>query len=155
MKEIERKFLVKSEDYKHESRSSAYIAQGYLNSDPERTVRIRIKGNKGFLTIKGPGNSSGLTRTEWESEIPAGEAKVLLELCEPGIIEKIRHEVPCGSHLFEVDEFLGENQGLTIAEIELQSEDEDFIKPQWIGPEVSGEARYYNSQLSKRPFNTW
>lgn len=153
--EIERKFLVKSDVYKTFATSQERIVQGFLNTDPERTVRIRIKGGKGYLTVKGKGNESGTTRFEWETEIMVAEAMNLIDLCEPVILEKIRFEVPAAGHLFEVDEFLGENKGLTIAEIELRHEDERFEKPDWLGKEVTGDNRYYNSQLSKEPFIQW
>lgn len=153
--EIERKFLIKSDSYKTNVKSKTKIAQGFLNKDPKRTVRVRIRNNKGYLTIKGKGNASGTTRFEWEKEIPLAEATNLLALCEPLIIEKNRYEVPIGKHIFEVDEFLGDNQGLVIAEVELTNEDEQFIKPNWLGNEVTGNAKYYNSQLSKNPFKDW
>lgn len=153
--EIERKFLVKSDAYKTVATSEERIVQGFLNTDPERTVRVRIKGDKGYLTVKGKGNDSGTTRFEWETEIRVGEAMNLIDLCESVILEKMRYEIPLGEHLFEVDEFLGENKGLIIAEIELQHEDEPFEKPYWLGKEVTGDTRYYNSQLSKIPFIKW
>ncbi len=152
--EIERKFLVKG-DFKQEVRQKFDITQGYLSSVPERTVRVRIKGDKGFLTIKGKGNETGATRFEWEIEIPVEQAKELLNLCEPHLIQKTRYLLNSGSHLFEVDEFYGENKGLVIAEIELLSEDEDFEKPAWLGEEVTGVARYYNAMLSKHPWLHW
>lgn len=155
MLEIERKFLVRSTAFKALAAAKNTIAQGYLNSDPERTVRIRIMGESGFLTIKGKGNESGTTRLEWETELPLAEARPLLALCEKGMIEKIRYEVKVGSHLFEVDEFLGENEGLLIAEIELRDENESFEKPGWLGEEVTGDERYYNAFLSKNPFKNW
>ena len=153
--EIERKFLVKSDAYKNNASSETRIVQGFLNTDPERTVRVRIKGDKGYLTVKGKGNDSGITRFEWETEIPIAEATNLIDLCEPGILEKNRFEVPFENHVFEVDEFLGENKGLIIAEVELQHEDEHFTKPDWLGEEVTGDVKYYNSQLSITPFNQW
>ena len=153
--EIERKFLVVSDAYKQEATSQVRIAQGFLNTDPERTVRVRIKGNQGFLTVKGPSNPSGTTRFEWETEISLQEATNLIDLCEDVILEKERFEVPLGNHLFEVDEFLGENKGLVVAEIELNHEDEVFERPKWLGEEVTGQPKYYNSQLSKKPFATW
>ena len=153
--EIERKFLVKSGVYKKDVTSETRIVQGFLNTDPERTVRVRIKGDKGYLTIKGKGNATGTTRFEWEQEISLVEATNLIDLCEPGILEKIRFEVPVGKHVFEVDEFLGENKGLVVAEVELQYEDERFEKPKWLGDEVTGQTKYYNSQLSKKPFSKW
>lgn len=153
--EIERKFLVTSDAYKSLAAKKSRIAQGYLNRDPNRSVRIRIKGNHGFITVKGPGNPSGTSRFEWEKEIDLEEAKNLLLLCEQPIIDKYRYEVKFGKHIFEVDEFLGENLGLVVAEIELKSEDELFIKPDWIGEEVTGDPKYYNSQLSNVPFSKW
>ncbi len=155
MIEIERKFLVNSETYKNEAQKNYRIVQGFLNTDPERTVRVRIKGDQGFLTIKGIGNASGTSRFEWEKEIPVIEAEQLMLLCEEGIIEKTRYEIPSGSHIIEVDEFYGENNGLTIAEIELNDENETFLAPNWLGKEVTGDSRYYNSQLGKKPFKTW
>ncbi len=155
MLEIERKFLVVSDDYKTEAVRHQQIAQGYLNADPERTVRVRIKGESGFLTIKGKGNNSGTTRFEWETEIALHDAKALLQLCEEGTIDKIRYEVEAGPHVFEIDEFFGVNEGLVVAEIELRSEDEDFAKPAWLGKEVTNDHRYYNSWLSKNPYSTW
>jgi adenylate cyclase len=155
MIEIERKFLVASEAFKRDALRQNHIAQGYLNTHAERTVRVRIKGEKGYLTIKGESSVTGLSRFEWEKEISVEEAKQLLLLCEKGVIEKIRYEIHVGEHLFEVDEFLGENKGLIIAEVELQSETEQFEKPNWIGKEVTQDHRYYNSYLSQNPFSRW
>ena len=155
MEEIERKFLVTNTDFISESNSNNRIVQGYLNSDPSRTVRVRIKGEQGFLTIKGKGNASGTTRFEWEKEIDVAEAEALLLLCEKGIIDKIRYEILVGKHTFEVDVFSGENQGLVMAEVELSEENEFFEKPKWLGNEVTGDKRYYNSYLSKNPFISW
>ena len=155
MIEIERKFLVNSDAFKNDALRKNHIAQGYLNSTPERTVRVRIKGDTGYLTIKGKSNETGLSRFELEKEIPLEEAKALLLLCEKGIIEKNRYEVPVGKHLFEVDEFFGENIGLLLAEVELQSESEFFEKPHWLGDEVTQDQRYYNSYLSQHPFISW
>lgn len=155
MIEIERKFLVSSDAFKTEAFKENTIAQGYLSSVPERTVRVRIKGDKGFLTIKGISNASGLSRFEWEKEIPVEEAKKLLVLCEKGVIDKTRFEVKVGNHIFEVDEFHGENKGLTVAEVELQSEAETFEKPDWLGEEVTDDNRYYNAYLSNHPFTGW
>ncbi|MFD0977343.1 CYTH domain-containing protein [Salinimicrobium gaetbulicola] len=153
MQEIERKFLLKSTvNFKKEARKNTRIVQGYLNSNPERTVRVRIKGEKAFLTIKGISNESGLSRFEWEKEIPVSEAETLLPLCEPGVIEKVRYEVPVGKHIFEVDEFFGSNDGLILAEVELSTEEEEFEKPVWLGEEVTGRKEFYNSYLSKHPF---
>lgn len=155
MIEIERKFLVVNNDFKSQATSENRIVQGYLNSNPERTVRVRIKGNKGFLTIKGKGNESGTSRMEWEKEINLQDAEQLLSLCEKGSIDKIRYEIPLGNHTYEVDVFAGENNGLIIAEIELQSEDEIFETPSWLGKEVTGDERYYNAYLSNTPFLSW
>ena len=155
MVEIERKFLVKSDDFKEQAFTQNNIAQGYLSSIPERTVRVRIKGNKGFITIKGIGQQGGMSRFEWENEIPLGEAQELLKLCEKGKIEKTRFEVQFGKHIFEIDEFYGENEGLIMAEIELESETESFEKPDWLGEEVTNDKRYYNAYLSKNPFKSW
>ena len=153
--EIERKFLVTSEAYKRVATSQTKIVQGFLNTHPERTVRVRLKGDKAFITVKGKGNESGTTRFEWEKEISTAEAINLIDLCEPIILEKNRFEVPSGKHRFEVDEFLGENKGLVVAEIELEQEDEAFLKPDWLGEEVTGKPEYYNSQLSKKSYNQW
>ena len=155
MIEIERKFLVNSNAFKTEAFTQNRIAQGYLSSVPGRTVRVRIKGNKGYLTIKGSSNESGLSRFEWEKEIPVDEAIELLKLCEKGIIDKTRFEVKIGNHIFEIDEFYGENEGLIMAEIELNSETETFEKPSWLGIEVTNDKRYYNSYLSQNPFMKW
>lgn len=154
-KEIERKFLVKG-DFKNQAIKNHKIAQGYLSTVPERTVRIRIRDNQGFLTIKGISNTSGTTRFEWEKEIRVNEAKNLLLLCEPTIIEKIRYIVPANNNLyFEVDVFIGENIGLIIAEIELPSENTEFTKPSWLGEEVTGQLKYYNAMLAKKSFKDW
>ncbi len=155
MIEIERKFLVLSDIYKLEAHNSINIEQGYLNSDPARTVRVRIKGKKGYLTIKGIGSESGMSRFEWEKEIQVDEAKMLMNLCESVIIQKTRFEVTVGNHLFEIDDFYGDNQGLVVAEIELNSEEELFEKPNWLGEEVTNDQKYYNSQLSQNPFKNW
>ncbi len=152
--EIERKFLVKG-DFKSSSYESEEIAQGYLSSVAERSVRVRIKGDKGFLTIKGIGSADGVSRFEWEKEISTSDAKDLLGLCEPGKIEKIRYLVSCGAHTYEVDEFLGENEGLIVAEVELNAVDEQFEKPDWLGDEVTGQEKYYNAALSRNPFKNW
>ena len=152
--EIERKFLVKG-DFKPFVQKETRIIQGYLSSVPERTVRVRTKGEKGFLTIKGIGNESGASRYEWESEISTEDAKNLLAICEPGVIDKTRYLVEVGKHTYEVDEFYGENDGLTVAEIELNSEDEAFEKPEWLGEEVTGDVKYYNSMLMKNPYKNW
>ena len=152
--EIERKFLVKG-DFKADSFKATRITQGYLSSVPERTVRVRVKGEKGYITIKGKGNDSGASRYEWEKEILVDEVKELLKLCEPGIIDKTRYLVKAGEHTFEVDEFYGENEGLVMAEVELKDENENFIKPAWLGEEVTGDVKYYNSMLMKHPYTKW
>ncbi|BBB32656.1 adenylate cyclase [Thermotomaculum hydrothermale] len=151
-KEIERKFLVKGNFPKE---NGIRIIQGYLSSVPERTVRVRIKGDKGYLTVKGIGNESGASRFEWEIEIPVEDAKQLLNICEPGVIDKTRYRVKVGNHLFEIDEFYGDNEGLVIAEVELSDENEEFEKPEWLGEEVTGDVRYYNSMLMKNPYKNW
>ena len=153
--EIERKFLVKDDCYKTMAYSASRIAQGYICSSRGRTVRVRIRNEKGYLTIKGPSDSQGLGRYEWEKEIPIQEAQELMRLCEPGMIDKTRYLVKSGKHVFEVDEFYGENEGLVIAEVELESVDESYEKPDFIGEEVTGDVRYYNSFLMKNPFTRW
>lgn len=153
-KEIERKFLVKG-DFRPFVSKETRITQGYLSSVPERTVRVRVKGEKGFLTIKGIGNESGASRYEWEKEIPVAEAQDLMAICEPGVINKTRYLVKVGNHTFEVDEFHGENEGLIVAEVELSSEDEQFEKPEWLGQEVTGYTQYYNPRLMKHPYTKW
>ena len=152
--EIERKFLVIG-DFKSLATNSYRIRQGYISAVPERTVRIRTKGDMGFITIKGVSSVSGLSRYEWEKEIPLLEALELLQLCENGIIDKIRHIVPCNGSIYEVDEFLGENEGLFLAEIELDTEQSTFSKPPWLGQEVTGDNRYYNSYISQYPYKSW
>lgn len=153
--EIERKFLVTSNAFKAAASKVYRVTQGYLSSVPERTVRVRIKDRSGFITIKGMGNVSGTSRYEWEKEIPVSEVEELLKICEPGIIDKTCYEVKIGKHTYEVDEFHGENEGLTVAEIELSGEDEYFEKPGWLGKEITGDVRYYNSMLMKNPFAKW
>ena len=153
--EIERKFLVKNDDFKKASYQKNKIKQGYLCSHQSNTVRVRIADETGFLTIKGPSNESGTTRFEWEKEIDKNEAEELLLLCEPSIIDKTRYLVKNEHLVFEVDEFYGDNLGLVIAEIELSSEDEVFEKPAWLGQEVTGIEKYYNSKMSKNPFKNW
>ena len=153
--EIEKKFLVKSEDFKKEASKEIRIIQGYLSSIPERTVRVRVKGTKGFITIKGISNQSGASRYEWEKEIPVVEVEELFKICEPGVIDKTRYEIKAGKYTFEVDEFHGDNRGLTVAEIELTDENDTFEKPQWLGEEVTGDVKYYNSMLMKNPYKNW
>jgi adenylate cyclase len=155
MIEIERKFLVTDDSFKAAAYTQNRIKQGYLSSVPERTVRVRVKGDKGFLTIKGISNHTGMSRFEWEKEIPLEEANQLLSLCEAGVIDKTRFEVKLGNHIFEIDEFYGENEGLTMAEIELESETATFKKPNWLGKEVTNDKRYYNSHLSNNPYKNW
>ena len=152
--EIERKFIVKG-DFSKEVCDSQRIVQGYICSQPGRTVRIRIRGEKGFLTIKGPSDDKGLSRYEFEQEIPLPDAEQLMNLCEKGANDQVRHLVRVGKHTWEVDVFHGANEGLVMAEIELASEDEPFEKPDWIGEEVSGDRRYYNSMLTKEPYSQW
>ena len=152
--EIERKFLIAGE-FRSEKVKSFRIIQGYLSSIPERTVRVRIKDNRGFITVKGPGNDSGTTRFAWEKEIPLAEAEELLKICEPGIIDKTRYEIRHGNHLFEIDVFSGDNAGLVIAEVELASENEYFEMPAWLGKEITGDRKYYNSALKDNPFSRW
>ncbi len=153
--EIERKFLVKDTSFKEEALKKNAIQQGFLNSNKHRTVRIRITENKGYVTIKGKSNIAGTSRFEWEKEIPLQEAQQLLLLCEKGVIKKNRYLIKKGNHVFEVDEFLEDNKGLIVAEIELQNESEIFEKPHWLGKEVTGKVEYYNSNLSKKPFKYW
>lgn len=154
-KEIERKFLVLNQDFKELASEELIIKQGYLNSDENRCVRVRLAGDKGFITVKGISAENGLSRFEWEKEITAEEASHLLNLCESGRIEKTRFIVEYENQRFEVDEFGGLNAGLVVAEIELQSEAELFIKPEWLGKEVTGNQKYYNANLSKYPYTFW
>ncbi|MGL4804787.1 MAG: CYTH domain-containing protein [Bacteroidales bacterium] len=155
-KEIERKFLVVGE-YKDISIRHTHIIQGYISSDPERCVRIRIRDEQSFITIKGIGSDNGMSRFEWEKEIPLDEGLALLTLCEPGsVIDKVRHEVPIDKeYIAEVDEFKGDNEGLVMVEVELQSTEDKFEIPSWFGEEVTGDIRYYNSMLAKRPYKLW
>ncbi len=153
MLEIERKFRVVGE-YKLFAHCSMYLVQGYIASG-RRTVRVRIADDRAWLTIKGPSADGGLSRFEWEKEIGVAEAKELMTLAEGAVIEKYRHLVEFEGHTFEVDEFLGENEGLTIAEVELRSVDEEFERPEWLGEEVTGQKRYYNSHLRTYPYALW
>ena len=153
--EIERKFLVIDDSYKSLAFASKRICQGYICSARGRTVRVRICEDKGFLTIKGPSDRSGLSRYEWEKEISLQEAEELMKLCESGIIDKTRYLVRAGKHVFEVDEFYGDNLGLVIAEVEIATEDEVYERPPFLGEEVTGQVQYYNSFLKERPFITW
>lgn len=152
-KEIERKFLVAG-DYKQAAVSSSHIVQGYIGRTPSLTFRIRLRDERGYLTVKGRTDEAGMSRDEWEYEIPAADARELLAHSD-GSIEKRRYMVPAGRHTFEVDEFFGANEGLTMAEVELSSPDEAFERPAWLGDEVTGEKRYYNSQLLQHPYSAW
>ncbi len=152
--EIERKFLVAG-DFKRAATSSSHIVQGYICSQQGRTVRVRLRDDKCYLTIKGPSRHGGLTRYEFEKEISRDEGLSLLSICEPGVVEKTRWLVPAGSHVFEVDEFFADNAGLVVAEVELRSEDEDFEHPDFLRQEVTGLRRYYNSSLRRHPYKEW
>lgn len=149
--EIERKFLVTGSDWKNGV--ATHYNQGYLNRDKNRTVRVRVAGDKAFLTIKG--SSVGISRAEFEYEIPTDDARALLKLCDGPVIEKIRYVIFHQNAKWEIDEFLGENLGLVVAEIELESEDQSFINPSWLGKEVSDDPRYFNSNLASQPFSQW
>ena len=153
-REIERKFLVTGE-YKSQAFAHSRIVQGYICSARGRTVRVRLRDGRGYLTIKGASDTAGMSRYEWEKEISQKEAEELMKLCEEGVIDKTRYLVRSGSHVFEVDEFYGDNEGLVMAEVELASEDEPFDRPAFIGREVTGDVRYYNSQLMKHPYREW
>ena len=155
MIEIERKFLVRSNQFQEEAAHKTYMIQGFLSTHPNRTVRVRLKGTDGTLTVKGASSLDGTTRFEWETQLTVDETKALLGLCEPGMVEKTRYEVPFKGNIFEVDVFHGENEGLILAELELPSNETSFEKPNWVGIEVTGDIRYYNSQLSKHPFKSW
>ena len=153
--EIERKFLVLNDSYKQESFSHSHIQQGYICSEKGKTVRIRIRNDRAYITIKGPSDQKGLVRYEFEQEIPLEDGQKLMELCGSGIIDKVRWLVKSGQHTFEVDEFLGENEGLVMAEVELKSVSETPKIPDFIGKEVTGDRRYYNSQLRRNPYSRW
>ena len=152
--EIERKFLVKG-PFKEQAASRTHIIQGYISSQKGRTVRVRLRDQQAYLTIKGPSRDGGLSRYEFEKEITIDEGLSLLTLCEPGVIEKDRWLVTSGKHTFEVDEFFGENEGLLLAEVELSAPDEPFEKPSFLGKEVTGDRRYYNSSLRINPYSKW
>lgn len=152
--EIERKFLVCGE-YKTKAYKSVRITQGYILSDKRKSVRIRITNEKAFITIKGESSEDGLSRFEWEKEINVNEAKELLKLCSDNFIDKTRYLIKHGNHIIEVDEFHGDNEGLVIAEVELKSETDTFLKPDYLGEEVTGISKYYNSQLTKNPYTLW
>ncbi len=153
--EIERKFLVKTDDYKSIAYKKFDISQGFISTDKNAVVRIRITDDKAFITIKGKSNKSGTTRYEWEKEIPLDDAKQLMLLSKTSPIVKTRYLVKIKIHTFEVDVFFGDNAGLVIAEIELTDEHEIFIKPDWLGEEVTGKLKYYNVMLAKNPFKNW
>lgn len=150
--EIERKFLTTSDSWKAGA-EAVRIAQGYLSQDPDRTVRVRVAGENAWLTIKG--RTQGITRAEFEYEIPVAEAQELLALCLPSVIDKTRHRVRHGTHVWEIDVFHGENAGLTLAEVELADESDLLEMPAWVGAEVSADARYFNSHLARHPFAGW
>lgn len=150
--EIERKFLVQGDAWRPGAQGVRYV-QGYLNRDKARTVRVRLAGAQGFLTIKG--ESVGATRAEFEYPIPLADAQALLALCEAPLIDKTRYAIPVGGTLWEVDEFAGDNAGLVLAEVELPSEDAAFERPSWLGMEVTHDARYFNSNLSRHPYGRW
>lgn len=155
MLEIERKFAVKSTNFLANAKESYKITQGYLNTDKNRTVRVRIKGNKGFITVKGISSADGLSRFEWEKEIDIKDAEALLLLCEDFVIDKTRYIIPFDTVVFEVDVFEGANKGLVIAEVELESTEQQFEKPEWLGEELTGDERFYNAYLSNVPFSSW
>ncbi len=152
-REIERKFLVRGDGYRALGAPERY-RQGYVRTAGPATVRVRVAGERGYLTVKGP--TQGLTRSEFEYPIPRDDAEALLDtLCERPQIEKLRYRIPAGAHTWEVDEFLGDNAGLVVAEIELGAEDEPFARPAWLGEEVTADPRYRNSELARRPYRTW
>lgn len=153
--EIERKFLVTDDSYKAMAFHSDRIAQGYICRQGGNSTRVRVRGEKGFLTIKGPSTNGGVSRFEWEKEIPVEEAWELMKLCHNAIIDKRRYLVKCGAHTYEVDEFYGDNEGLVVAEVELHDENEAFEKPPFIGKEVTGDGKYYNSSLTRFPYKCW
>lgn len=153
--EIERKFLVKNDSYKELAYNCTHIEQGYFATEPGKTVRVRIRDEKAYLTIKGPSTDNGLSRYEFETEVPMGDAHQLMALCMPGRVNKNRYLVKNGKHTVEVDEFFDENEGLVMAEIELESVDEEYEKPAFLGEEVTGDYHYYNKYLTKHPYKTW
>lgn len=155
MIEIERKYLVKSDVYKKSAYKKYSIMQAYLVTDDVRTIRVRTKGEKAYITVKSKTNESGLSRFEWEYEIPLEDIEGLLIVCQPGIIEKTRYEIEYEGHIIEVDEFSGENEGLVVAEIELETEQEEALLPDWIGEEITGVKKYYNSHLRETPYKSW
>jgi adenylate cyclase len=151
--EIERKFLVAGDGWRQPAAAQTRFSQGYLSRDPARTVRVRLAGERAFLTIKGA--TRGATRAEFEYEIPPADAQALLALCDGPVVDKIRHLCLHEGMTWEIDEFLGANAGLVVAEIELQSEDQAFARPAWLGEEVTGDARYVNANLAVKPFSSW
>lgn len=151
--EIERKFLVADEGWRQAATRQTRFSQGYLSRDPARTVRVRIAGDAAFLTIKGA--TTGATRAEFEYAVPLADAQQLLAMCDGPVVEKVRHLCGHAGMTWEVDEFLGANTGLVVAEIELQTEDQAFERPAWLGEEVTGDARYVNANLAVRPFSSW
>lgn len=153
--EIEKKFLIKNMNFIRDSFKKIRITQRYLSSLPERSIRIRIGGDKAFITIKGKSNKTGMSRSEWEKDITVEDAQDLFKICEPGVIDKTRYLVKSGNHTIEVDEYYGENNGLIVAEIELLTEEESFEKPDWLGDEITGDTKYYNSYLMKHPYTKW
>lgn len=153
--EIERKFLVLNDDFKTDAYDKDVIKQGYISSSPDRSVRIRLKGERAYITIKGKSSVDGISRYEWENEIPVEDAEELLLLCEPGFIEKTRYYVLSGENVYEVDVFEGENEGLIVAELELFREKDAITRPSWLGEEVTGDDRFYNSNLGKMPYKKW
>ena len=152
--EIERKFLVSGDGWRDAVATETHLMQGYLASSSRATVRVRVKGDKGIMTIKGA--TQGISRAEFEYPIPVEDARAMLDtLTETGIVDKVRYRVPCGAHTWEVDVFAGDNAGLVLAEVELGSEDESFERPDWLGEEVSDDARYYNANLARNPYRSW
>lgn len=153
--EIERKFLVKNSDFIAKAYDNDIIKQGYISSNPDRSVRVRLKGENAYLTIKGKSSDDGVSRYEWEREIRVTDAEDLLLLCEPGIIEKVRYYVLVEENVFEVDIFWGDNDGLVVAELELSTADAPFTRPDWLGEEVTGDDKYYNAKLAQNPYKDW
>ena len=153
-REIERKFLVDGE-FRQLAYDCTHIEQGYFATEPGKTVRVRIRGDKGFLTIKGPSGKDGLSRYEFETEIPLEDAHEMMKLCMPGKVDKNRYLIKNGKHTVEVDEFFGDNEGLLLAEIELGSEEEEYERPDFLGDEVTGDKRYYNKYMLKHPYCEW
>lgn len=154
MQEIERKFLVTGE-FKSLAYDKTHIEQGYFATEPGKTVRVRIRNDKGYLTIKGPSSKDGLSRYEFEVEVPLEDAQEMMKLCVPGRVNKDRYLIKSGKHIVEVDEFFDENEGLILAEIELENEDEAYVKPDFLGAEVTGDKRYYNKYMIRHPYKLW